>query len=199
MPAAIPPNKPRATRAMVYAAALSAWKWHQGAQPMPSTFVLAARGYYRDTMGMPGTNDVGIYDDAIFIVTPGPFIAFNANLDPSRYGWNPGAGKYMARLAPGVWSFRRLKHHPARPDGYMAFGQGDSAVTVHRIRENGTIATTENGCFGINLHRGGVNGTSSEGCLTIPRDQWDFFDATLAGIVGKNPFTLILTDEPITP
>lgn len=199
MPAAIPPARPRATLAAVTAAALAVWKLKHGSTPLPPLYVLAARGYYRDTMGVPGQNDVGIYDDAIFIVTHAGLTAWNANTDPSRTGWNPGAGKYMARLSPGVWNFRRLKHHAARPDGYLAFGQGSAPVTVQRIRQNGSIATTETGCFGINLHRGGVNGTSSEGCLTIPAGQWPAFDVALAQIVGANPFTLILTDAPLTP
>jgi lysozyme len=105
--------------------------------------------------------------------------AWNGNTDPSRYGWNPGADKYMARLAPGVHLFRRLKHHASRPDGYMAYGQGSSPVTVERIRENGSIATTETGIFGINFHRGGQTGTSSEGCCTVPAEQWHDCDTTL--------------------
>jgi lysozyme len=158
-----------------------------------------SRAYYDATMGGPG-NDVGMYDDAAFIVSPQGFTSWNANTDPSRYGWNPGAGKYMARLKPGVYRYRRLKHHASRPDGYMAFGQGDIPVTVERIRENGGIARTETGCFGINLHRGGNNGTSSEGCMTIPTGQWPAFDQTLSGILknlNTSTFTLILIEGAI--
>jgi hypothetical protein len=195
MPAAIPSSKPRASLTVVMEAAKKAL----GSNPLPDTFVLLDRAYYDRSMGGPG-NDVGIYDDAAFIVSALGFSAWNANTDPSRYGWNAGAGKYMARLKPGVYTFRRLKHHASRPDGYMAFGQGNSPVIVERIRPDGTIAKTETGCFGINLHRGGVNGTSSEGCLTIPLAQWPAFDRTLADILrktGKTTFTLILTDGPL--
>jgi lysozyme len=193
----IPPNKPRASLSVVVEAAAKAI----GDRPMPETFVLMDRAYYDRTMGKPG-NDVGIYDDAAFIVSPLGFTSWNANTDPSRYGWNPNAGKYMARLKPGIYTFRRLKHRASSPSGYMAFGQGPDPVTVERIRRDGTIAETETGCFGINLHRGGVNGTSSEGCLTIPPVQWPVFDHTLSDILkrtGAKTFTLILIDGPIIP
>jgi lysozyme len=193
----IPPNKPRASLSIVVNAAAKAL----GERPMPEIFVLMDRAYYDRTMGKPG-NDVGIYDDAAFIVSPLGFTSWNANTDPSRYGWNPNAGKYMARLKPGIYTFRRLKHRASSPSGYMAFGQGPDPVTVERIRRDGTIAETETGCFGINLHRGGVNGTSSEGCLTIPPVQWPAFDHTLSDILKRTEaktFTLILIDGPIIP
>lgn len=157
-------------------------------------YVVAFRAYYEDSMGKPDENDVGIYDDAVFIVTPTHFSSWNANTDPSRYGWNSGAGKYMARLKPGVWSFRRLKHKIHSPTGYMAFGQGSAPVTVERIRKDGSIAITESGCFGINLHRGGNSGTSSEGCQTIPVAQWPAFDKRLAEIAGDDRFPYVLID-----
>jgi lysozyme len=148
-------------------------------------------------MGKVDENDVGIYDDAIFIVTPTHFSAWNANCDPSRYGWNGGAGKFMARLKPGVWKFRRLKHKMNSPNGYMAYGQGSNAVTVERIREDGSIAVTETGCYGINLHCGGSSRTHSEGCQTIVPKQWPSFDQRLAGLIGIGLFDYILSDKPI--
>lgn len=194
-----PPSKPKASRQQVEVASLRAWKdaGHK-TEDFPTIYVFAARAYYRDSMGKPGQNDTGIYDDAIFILAPEHFSAWNANTDPSRYGWNAGAGKFMARLKPGVWSFRRLKHKMNSPKGYMAYGQGSQPVTVERIRQDGTIALTERGQFGINLHRGGNNGTSSEGCQTIPPAQWPDFDTTLSALIGAGRFAYILTDEPIS-
>ena len=195
-----PPAKPAAPESVVRDAAKLAWHARHGDTKLPSLYVLAVRGYFRDSMGAPGRNDLGIYDDAVLIVTSHGMTAWNANTDPSRAGWNAGAGKYMARLAPGVWKFRRLKHHPASTDGYMAYGQGEYPVTVQRLRQDLTIATTETGCFGINLHRGGLNGTSSEGCLTIPREQWDAFDKSLfhsLAAAASMAFQLILIDGPI--
>jgi lysozyme len=195
----LPPSKPKASRQTVEVAALRAWK-AEGleAKDFPATYVFACRAYYEDTMGKPGENDVDIYDDALFIVTPTHFSSWNANTDPSRYGWNPGVGKFMARLKPGVWWMRRLKHKMRSPNGYMAFGQGGDPVTVERIRKNGTIAITESGGFGINLHRGGNSGTSSEGCQTIPPAQWPRFDNTLAKFIGADRFRYILAEGAIT-
>ena len=193
-------TKPRASRNTVIAAATTAWQEKHGNAPLPSLLVLAVRGYYRDTMGKPGVNDHGIYDDAFFIVTPTGMTAWNGNTDPSRLGWNPGAGKYMARLKPGVWTFRRLKHRASSPGGYMAYGQGENPVTVERLRNDGTIAQTETGTFGINLHRGGNSGTSSEGCCTVPREQWAEFDRALFRSLADADtltFPFILINGPI--
>ena len=172
-----------------------------GAGPLPRVSVLAVRGYYQDTMGEAGRNDVGIYDDAFFIVEPSGVNPFNGNTDPSRYGWNAGAGKFMARLKPGVWTYRPLKHHASRPDGYPAFGQGNIPVTVDRMSADGEIHNEETGCFGINLHRGGVNGTSSEGCLTVPQEQWEVFHYYLSLALDKaaiKSFPLILIEGAIS-
>lgn len=78
--------------------------------------MLGVRAYYRDTMGVDKANDVGIYDDAIFLVSHLPMLACNANTDPSRLGWNAGVDKPFAVLQPGLWYFRRGPHkaHPAR-------------------------------------------------------------------------------------
>lgn len=193
-------NKPLATLATVREAAANAWRNKHGTFPIPSLYVLAVRAYRRDSMGKPGANDYGIYDDAIFIVTAHGMTAWNANTDPSRIGWNPGAGKYMARLKPGIYTYRRLKHKASSPAGYMAYGQGDQPVTVERIKEDSTIAKTETGTYGINLHKGGLNGTSSEGCLTIPREDWPAFDDFLyhqLNAASLTSFPLILIDGPI--
>lgn len=196
----IPPAKPRASLGVVIAAANKAWDDAHPGTPLPDLFVLVVRAYYRDSMGVPRSNDYGIFDDAFFIVTPFGFSTWNGNSDPSRTGYNPSAGKFMARLKPGVWTYRRLKHRMASPDGYMAFGQGPSPVTVERIDSEGKIRQTETGEFGINLHRAGINSTSSEGCLTVPRDQWIMFRDTLDNALaktGQTTFPLILIDGPI--
>ena len=167
---------------------------------MPDTFVLAVRAYRRDTMGVVGANDYNMFDDAFFIVAKDHFSSWNGNTDPTRIGWNPNADKYMARLKAGVYKFQRLKHRISRPDGYMAFGQGPNPVTVERIRKDGSVAVTETGEFGINLHRAGVTSTSSEGCLTIPAGHWNSFRDCLDDVIldsGSKTLPLILVEGPI--
>lgn len=159
-------------------------------------FVVAIRGLFSRTIGAPG-NDINAYDDALYIVRPragkDPEVkTCNANTDPTRYGWNAKAGKYMARLKDGRYTFRRRLHGGR----YMAYGQDGSPVTVERIDATGAVRATETGSFGIDLHPGGINTTSSEGCITMPRDQWEGktgVDATILNTAGKDwwPFILI--------
>jgi hypothetical protein len=133
--------------------------------------LVAIRAYYRDTMGATGKNDFGMYDDALFWLAPSALAAYNGNTDPSRIGWNPNAQKFMARLCSGLWRYIKWKHR----NRYWAFGQGGNKVTVDRLREDGSVAKTETGVFGINVHRGGEHGTSSEGCVTTVANQWQMF------------------------
>lgn len=193
--AIIPPSKPKASRSRVIAAAQKQWAGDNPGKDLPSLFVLAVRAYY-DASIAPAGNNIGDYDDAFFVVTPQGMTAWNGNTDPSRYGWNPGAEKYMARLKPGCYKMRRWKHKGQ----YWAFGQAGVPVTVERIKQDGAIAMTEAGSFGINLHRGGERGTSSEGCLTVPPEQWTRFQSTLqfaADSLEGGVFDVILYEGPI--
>jgi hypothetical protein len=134
--------------------------------------VVGIRGYYRNTMGAPGVNDRGIYDDALFIDTPEAFATFNGNTDPSRF--RPGMGfkaaKGIACLNPGVWFVHRFDKHKGK---YLALCQRAGKVTVTRDGQEENYA--DRGEFGINIHRGSYHGTSSLGCQTIHPDQWDSF------------------------
>jgi lysozyme len=178
------------------ATALKRWRASKGEAAFPELFLLGVRGYFSESIGKPG-NDISAYDDALFLVSPLGFSSWNANVDPSRYGVNKNAeGKCMARLAPGCWKMISRIHRGK----YQAFGQGGHEVTVERIDAHGKVAQTETGCFGINIHLGGVNGTSSEGCQTLPPEQWPDFRKTLNAALHLHDasyFHYILIDGPI--
>lgn len=127
--------------------------------------LLGVRGYYLKTMGDPVKNDRGIYDDAIFLLSPATHQPFNANCDPSVT--RPG----IATLKPGSYLYRLGIHGLSKPKArrYEALIQA-SPVTVWR---DGRAEDT--GYFGINIHRGSRTQTSSLGCQTIYPTQWDEF------------------------
>lgn len=149
-------------------------------------YLVGRRGYYRDTMGKPGTNDRGLFDDAIVLVTPDACLTFNANTDPSVFR------EHIATLTPGRWRVKPGTHHPGTPGAYRCLVQA-GPVTVRR---DGGVE--ESGEFYIHIHRGGVNGTSSLGCQTIPPGQWpDFMRAVDAALVkyGQRSLLYILTER----
>jgi hypothetical protein len=127
--------------------------------------LIGIRGYYLDSMGEPGKNDRGEYDDAIFLVRRDEagkvelVFRYNANTDPSK------GRKGMANLEPGSW----LYHVGLHRGQYTALRQ-KAPVTVKRDEEG-----NDTGWFGINIHKGGWKSTSSEGCQTIVPAQWNEF------------------------
>lgn len=134
-------------------------------------FCIAIRGYYQDTMGVPGKNDRGIYDDCICLIAPNLYLTFNTNTDPSvqfREG--------VATLVPGRHYFKKGLHGISRPGGgYPAFRPAtpDESLPVTRDGKEGIFKG-----IAINIHKGGYNTTSSEGCQTIYPDQWLEFQKT---------------------
>ncbi len=160
----LPPSRPAQKRAVTENLLRKA-----GLQDPPVALV-GIRGYYLDTMGEPGTNDRGIYDDAILLVSRQAHIAYNANCDPSAFR------PRIATLVPGVWRYRVGTHGLSKPPErrYEALVQA-GPVSVSRDG----VAGLDTGWFGINIHRGGRNTTSSEGCQTIHPDQWPSFIETV--------------------
>jgi lysozyme len=135
-------------------------------------YLVGFRGYYQDTMGKPGVNDRGIYDDAMCIVSPDKFLTFNGNTDPSRF--RPG----VATLVPGVYMYRKGKHGITThaDGGYWALRPAtkNEALPVTRDGQEGISQG-----IAINIHKGGYGTTSSEGCQTIYPDQWLEFRGTV--------------------
>lgn len=152
--------------------------------------LVGIRGYYRDSMGAKGKNDFGLYDDALVLVSPNVHAAFNASVDPSRPGWNPKVRKPMAQLKPGVYRYKIGKHGISRGNPYTALVQA-APVTVYRGDKE------ETGFFGINVHKGSRNSTSSEGCITLPPGpNWDGFIALAQAEMKRNnakTISLVLT------
>lgn len=158
--------------------------------PLP-VYLVGVRGYYLDSMGVPGKNDRGIYDDAMILVGPNHFSTYNANTDPS-YSYR----KHLACLRTGLWSYKLGTHGLSRPkeQRYQALVQAGQ-VTVDRDGEG-----PDTGYFGINIHRGSTNTTSSLGCQTIPPPQWPAFIAAVKDQLTRAeqktiPYALIRNDK----
>lgn len=151
--------------------------------------LVGIRGYYKDTMGKPGQNDRGLYDDALFIVSPTHFSSWNGNTDPSVY--RPG----IASLVAGVHMYRKGNHGISRPGGgYPAFRPATPGEQLPVTRDG--VLNPRPG-VAINIHRGGKNTTSSEGCQTLPPQQWDAFYAALSGEMKRHSvktFPYVLVD-----
>lgn len=124
--------------------------------------LLGVRGYFKDTMGEKGKNDRGIYDDAIFVISPSAYVSFNANTDPSVHR------KGIAVLLPGLYRYRKGKHGISKGAGYPAFRPATKDEALPVIRDGEGISTG----YHINIHRGSHTSTSSLGCQTIPPGQW---------------------------
>lgn len=126
--------------------------------------LVGIRGYYSDTFS-PSGNNIDVYDDAIFLISKYGYYPFNANTDPSILR------PKVARLKPGVWQYKLGTHNLSKPKNrqYPALVQA-APVTVFRYKEG-----DDSGWFGINIHKGSNNTTSSFGCQTIPPSQWGGF------------------------
>lgn len=152
--------------------------------------LLGVRGYYKKMGADSERNDINVYDDSLFVWSENGYMGFNANTDPSI------TRDKVARLKPGVWQYRLGTHNISKPKKfqYPALVQA-APVTVERYK-----AGDDTGWFGINIHRGGRNTTSSLGCVTLPPDgNWDAFYSLVKtemsrAKISRVPFVLV--DNP---
>lgn len=157
-------------------------------------YCLGIRGYYTKSMGDPTKNDLGIYDDALFLIGKDLFLSFNANTDPAKILRGSGSSKGTATLVPGQYFCHTIDLHQRR---YPALCQRAGKVSVWRYKADGS-RWTDTGNFGINIHCGGTGNTNSEGCQTIHPYQWTEFIHTVVEMItltgwGKTivPYLLI--------
>lgn len=155
--------------------------------------LIGIRGYFRDSMGKVGRNDIGIFDDGfIWVDKGGGMMTFNGNVDPSRHYQG------VAQLKNGKWKYKRGKHGISRPGGgYDAFRQA-APVIVQRWQEaTGRLKDFPLGDT-INIHKGGLRTTSSAGCQTLPPDQWKGFKEHGYEVLeryDKKTFTYLLVEN----
>jgi hypothetical protein len=181
MPSIVPPTPPLISREEALGYLASA-----GIAAPTKAVLFARRGHFVDFGGDPKRNDFGVFDDAIVLISPTAFVCYNANTDPSI------RRPKVAVLQAGTWRYRIGTHNRSKPmeKRYTALIQ-DSEVDVFRPeteaepvgaasalgRHRG--AGVWRGWFGVNIHRGGLTTTGSEGCQTIYKPQWDAFIETV--------------------
>jgi len=85
--------------------------------------LIGVRGFF-GAMGPSPGNDPGVYDDAVFLVTPYACRGFRFNTDPTRF--EPP----NVTLKPGLWRYRPGRHAPERSEAYEALVHAGSVVWV---------------------------------------------------------------------
>lgn len=159
-------------------------------------YLLAVRGFNK-SKNKSQKNEINIYDDAIFLITPEEVTGFNFNTDPSKE--KPG----MAVMQPGVYKYKKglhglhhldlnnghdkwlyqelihtgrdLKPEPDRIFPYWALRQAGPITVLRDGSKTPETKVDQRDWPWINIHRGGVNTTSSEGCQTVHPEQWQEF------------------------
>ena len=182
------PNKPKINDGEVDK--IAAYFFPAGA---PELLVIGVRGYFLNTMGKAGANDIGIWDDAVLVYESGNLLkTFNANTDPSKNKAN------LAMLDTGVYQFYRGLHKN-RIRAFRAFPEG---VRLRCKRQNSKGEWTADYCSAINIHDGSLMNTGSAGCQTLPNTnghrQFTEFRDLVYGLMdahGLKTFTYLLIDE----
>lgn len=174
----IPRSRPHRNKELLYAV-LDRYDL----DPMLANLIYV-RGHYLDSLGVAGRNDINIYDDSCYLVSPDGIDSWNANTDPSFISKN---GKDLAVLNLGHYQFYRNKHRVGRPNAYDALRSYPEGVKLPCTR-NGKPSF----CQFINGHKGGMSPSSfgvthSEGCLTIPKTQYPDWKARVWAAMDKFP------------
>jgi len=163
--------------------------------------LLGIRGFFDPAMG----NKRGVYDDAVFLITDEGIEGFNFNTDPSID--RPGIavlqdGKYdytqdlhgvhhlnLKDINDKVLYNTLIAHHkdltpiPGKILPYFAFRQAGPVLLKRDGDSDAALDGWPSAPAWIDIHKGGVNTTSSEGCQTVFPDQWeDFRDKGYAGM-----------------
>jgi lysozyme len=179
----LPPARPRLTSSAFFERVEQSFGAPARASLLALPFFIGGiPGYYRESMGDPTKNDRGIYDDCIVLVTRNVFAAWNGNTDPSVFRNN------IATLQAGIYPCYQFDIHRGS-SSYPAICQRKGPVIVRRDGTEKVLKGVSDyrglclgnglwkGDFGANIHRGGVNGTSSLACQTVPPSQWAAFYA----------------------
>lgn len=113
--------------------------------------------------GADGEDNIGVYDDKLYGVTPSTVKVWDCNTNPSR------RKEGVAELIPGVWDMVPAIHGITTGRPRPAFRQApDALFSVRRWNRPGIFR----GYFAIDLHDGGYGSTSSLGCLTMRPDDF---------------------------
>jgi lysozyme len=188
------------------------WELTRQTTVKPDVVLWGCSGYYFETLGNPAANDRGINDDAIGVLSSNVDYRTQANTDPSVFR------KGVATLQPNQVIWYRPGHHGfASVFGHPAFRQ-DSPVVVRRDGTESFLKGNYHDDYGVclgnglwtdkdfydrfwtNLHRQSGSGTSSLGCLTVPKEPWKVFHPLVLSELkraGMSRVPLVLLQGPI--
>jgi hypothetical protein len=134
-------------------------------------FMVAVRGYYKNT-GIEADSEIPqIYQDALFVYSPSALVAFHANTDPRVKRRKTPTDLQVPVLQAGLWLGYRFENYKGKKEKYPALIQKEGTVTV--IRDGST--ETEELEAGMDILKGAVGTTSPNGCQAIQPAQWDSF------------------------
>ena len=155
--------------------------------------VVGIRGYVKQfAQATAGGNLIGVYDDAICLVTPQECVTFLGNTDPSRTidGRAILQAGYRYRYTRGIHGITGPKERQ-RPAWVQA-----GPVVIRRYK-NGVLGPIIEGQYiGCNIHNGSWTTTGSAACQTIVPERWKAFDSKLEAAlkaVAQTQFWYILT------